>query len=263
MLELKPSEFHRVAAFFESLPYGPSIPNSVISGIGHGRVFANDTARPTAALVYNNGACTVAGAVDDLVFAEQVCQWLLQYHGSDYFILYAFPEAWEPALDGFLGSATRKRRRLDFDFNRATFVQHEGHGNSVPDGYEICRIDEPLMQRIRDVANPYSCNYWKSAAAFVQHGIGFCALHQDAIVGMCYTAFAWQGHHDIDILTAEGHQRKGLGTVLARTFIEHCLKHDLIPSWDCWANNQPSVALAEKLGFERRVEVQVFHGARP
>ena len=106
MLELKPSEFHRVAAFFESLPYGPSIPNSVISGIGHGRVFANDTARPTAALVYNNGACTVAGAVDDLVFAEQVCQWLLQYHGSDYFILYAFPEAWEPALDGFLGSAS-------------------------------------------------------------------------------------------------------------------------------------------------------------
>ncbi|MCR6480412.1 GNAT family N-acetyltransferase [Variovorax sp. ZS18.2.2] len=263
MLELNPSEYHRVASFFDSLPYGLSVPNSVIAGIGHGRAFANDLARPTAALVYNNGACTVAGIVDDFVFAKQVCQWLLEYHGSDYFILYAFPEAWEPVLEGFLGSATKRRRRFDFDFNRAKFIQHGGRVEGVPTGYEIRRIDEPLMQQIRDVANPYSRSYWKSAAAFAQHGIGFCALHNDAIVGMCYTAFAWQGHHDIDILTVEGHQRRGLGTLMARAFIEDCLQHGLDPNWDCWTDNQPSVALAEKLGFEPRVEVQTFHGVRP
>ncbi|CAN7482187.1 MULTISPECIES: hypothetical protein [Variovorax] len=64
MLELRPSEFHRVASLFDDLPYGPNIPNSVIAGIGRGRVFANDPARPTAALVYKNGACTLAGAAD-------------------------------------------------------------------------------------------------------------------------------------------------------------------------------------------------------
>ena len=263
MLELKPSEFHRVASLFDNLPYGPSIPNSVIAGVGHGRVFANYPTRPTAALVYNNGACTLAGTAGDVVFAEQVCQWLLEYHGSDYFILYAFPDAWEAVLDSILGSAAKKRRRLDFDFNRSRFARIEGWKSTVPTGYELLRIDEQLMQRIRDVANPYSRSYWKSAADFVQHGVGFCALHQDVIVSMCYTAFAWHGHHDIDILTAEGHRRKGLGTVAACAFIDHCLNHDLVPNWDCWTNNQPSVVLAEKLGFEARVEVPTYHGVRP
>ena len=264
MLELKLADFHRVASLFDGLPYGPSIPNSVITGIGHGRVFVNDLARPTAALVYNNGACTVAGTADDLVFAEQMCRWLLEYHGSDFFILYAFPEAWKAVLDSIFGSAATKRRRFDFDFDRAKFGQEKrGLESSVPTGYEIRRIDEQLMQRIREVANPYSRSYWKSAAAFEQHGIGFCALHEDAIVGMCYTAFAWRGHHDIDILTTKSHRCKGLATLMARAFIDHCLKHDLIPNWDCWTDNRPSVVLAAKLGFEARVEVQTFHGVRP
>ena len=119
------------------------------------------------------------------------------------------------------------------------------------------------MQRIRDVANPYSRSYWKSAADFEQHGIGFCAVHQDDIVSMCYTAFAWNGHHDIDILTAEGHRGIGLGATVACAFIDDCLKHDLVPHWDCWTSNQPSVRLAAKLGFEARVEVLTFHGVRP
>jgi RimJ/RimL family protein N-acetyltransferase len=64
-------------------------------------------------------------------------------------------------------------------------------------------------------------------------------------------------------LTAESHQNKGLGTLVACAFIAHCLKHDLVPNWDCWTSNRPSVVLAEKLGFEARVEVPTYHGVRP
>lgn len=42
--------------------------------------------------------------------------------------------------------------------------------------------------------------------------------------------------------------------MVACAFIDHCLKHGQIPNCDCWTNNRPSVALAEKLGFEARVE---------
>lgn len=260
MFELQQTDFHRVAFLFVSLPYGPSIPNSVITGIGRGRVFANDLARPTAVLVYNNGACTLAGAAEDVGFAEQVCKWLLEFHDSDYFILYAFPAAWEPVLDGIFGSAVKKRRRYDFDFNPSKFAQQMSWRNDVPSGYELRRIDEQLMQRIRDVENPYSRSYWKSASDFEQHGLGFCAIFQGAIVGMCYTAFAWGIHHDIDILTAEEHRRRGLAGLLASAFIKYCVKHGLVPSWDCWTKNEASMALAGRLGFEPRVEVSVYHG---
>lgn len=263
MHELEPAEFHFVSELFQSVPYGPTIPNSVISGIGPGRVFVDDVARPTAALVYNNGACTLAGnAEDDAAFAEAACRWLLEYHGSDYFILYAFPEAWELVLDKGFGTSITKRRRFDFDFLPSKFALLKGWRNAIPHGYELRRIDQVLMQKIRDEVLPYSQSYWKSAADFERRGLGFCLMHEGAVVSLCYTCFVWNGHHNIDIMTVERHQRKGLGLVVACAFIEHCLSNGLIPNWDCWSKNLPSVALATRLGFEPRVEVTTYHGVR-
>ncbi len=261
MLELQPSNYHNVAELFADLPYGISIPNSVIAGIGRGRVFVNRAAQPTAAFVYNNGACTLAGSANDHAFAEQVCRWLVKYEDQDYFILFAHPEAWEDVLDDLLGTKVRKRRRLDFDFNPTKFALLGGW-RTVPAGYELKRMDEVLMQQVREVANPYSRSYWRSAADFERHGLGFCITQGDAIVSMCYTAFAWQDHHDIDILTLDGHQRRGLGAAVGCAFIDHCLRHGLSPNWDCWTRNLASVALAQKLGFEARIEVPVYHGCR-
>lgn len=263
MHELQPSEFHRVASLFDSVPYGPTIPNTVIAGVGPGRVFVDDETQPTAALVYNNGACTLAGRGEDVAFGEAVCRWLLEYHGSDYFILYAFPDAWQLLLDKGLVNGVTKRRRFDFDFVPSKFALLKGWENTIPSGYELRRIDRALMQQIRDQMLPYSWNYWRSTADFERHGAGFCLIHQDAIVSVCYTCFAWNSHHDIDIMTMESHRRKGLGLVVACAFIDYCLSNGLIPNWDCWSKNRPSLTLAAKLGFAPRVEVTTYHGVRP
>ncbi|MEO7548600.1 MAG: GNAT family N-acetyltransferase [Ramlibacter sp.] len=263
MHELQPPEFHRIGSLFANLPYGPTIPNSVIFGWGPGRVFVDDEAQPTAALVYNNGACTLAGSADRLAFADAVCRWLLEFHGSDYFILYAFPEPWEALLDHGLLRNVTKRRRFDFDFAPSAFALLKGWEKAIPQGYELRRIDQSLMEQVRDHVLPYSQSYWKSAAEFERHGVGFCVIHDGAIVSLCYTCFAWNGHHDIDIMTTETDQRKGLGLLVACAFIEHCLSNGLTPDWDCWSRNKPSVALAAKLGFVPRVEVTTYHGVRP
>ncbi|WP_169457904.1 GNAT family N-acetyltransferase [Ottowia thiooxydans] len=264
MHELAPSDFSRVGFLFQDLPYGQTIPNSVIAGWGKGRVFVDDEAQPTAALVCNNGACTLAGDASQVVFAEAVCRWLLEYHGSDYFILYAFPDQWGSFLDRYLEPPhIRKRRRLDFDFSTPAFALLTNQPHVIPQGYELRRIDESLMEEIRQDVSPYSRSYWRSAADFHRHGIGFCVLYEAEIVGICYTCFTWNGHHDIDIMTSEKHQRKGLRLAVARAFIEHCIRNGLTPDWDCWSKNLASVQLAEKLGFTSRVEVTTFHGIRP
>ncbi|PZP93264.1 MAG: hypothetical protein DI587_29030 [Variovorax paradoxus] len=262
MHELRPSEFHRVAFLFGNLPYGPTIPNSVIAGTGPGRVFVDDAMQPTAALVYNSGACTLAGNSHSAAFGKAVCKWLLEYHGSDYFILYADPDAWHHLLDQFLVHGVTKRRRLDFDFVPSKFTLPDGGKNTNPRGYELRRIDQPLMEQVRGDLLPYSRSYWRSAADFARDGVGFCMVHQDAIVSVSYTCFAWKGHHDIDIMTVEGHRRRGLGHLVACAFIDHCLSNGLTPNWDCWSSNQASVALATRLGFVPRVEVTTYHGVR-
>jgi len=262
MHELQPYAFHRVANLFASLPYGPTIPNSVISGTGPGRVFVDSEIEPTAALVYNNGACTLAGSADSIAFGKAVCRWLSEYHGSDYFILYAFPDAWQELLDRELTRGVKKRRRLDFDFLHTKSALHKDWESQIPGGYRLHRIDRTLMELMRDEVLPYSSSYWRSAADFERHGVGFCLIHRDSIASVCYTCFAWNDHHDIDIMTIENHRGKGLALVAACAFINHCLRLGLTPNWDCWTDNQASVALAARLGFVPRVEVTVYHGVR-
>ncbi|WP_326540940.1 GNAT family N-acetyltransferase [Pseudorhodoferax sp.] len=263
MHELRPSEFHRIASLFGSLPYGPTIPNAVIAGMGPGRVFVDDATQPTAALVYNGGACTLAGNSRSTGFGEAVCKWLLEYHGADYFILYADPGAWQVLLDLSLVKGVTKRRRLDFDFVPSKFALPNGWEDTIPSGYALRRIDRTLMEQVRGELLPYSRSYWRSAADFERDGVGFCLIHQEAIVSVCYTCFAWNGHHDIDVMTVESQRRRGLGRVVACAFIDHCLANGLTPNWDCWSKNQPSVALAARLGFVPRVEVTTYHGFAP
>jgi len=260
MHELQPYAFHRVAHLFANLPYGPTIPNSVISRTGPGRVFVDSQIEPTAAFVYSNGACTLAGSTDSIAFGKSVCQWLSDYHGSDYFILYAFPDAWQELLDRELMRGVSKRRRLDFDLVLATFASHKGWESQIPSGYSLHSVDRALMELMRDEVLPYSRSYWRSAADFERHGVGFCLIHEDAIASVCYTCFAWNEHHDIDIMTVEGHRGKGLALVTACAFIDHCLSRGLTPNWDCWTENQASVTLAARLGFVPRVEVTAYHG---
>lgn len=156
-----------------------------------------------------------------------------------------------------------KRPRLDFDFTPTKLASFYDRQSAIHGDYELRRINIPLMDQIRDEVLPYSKNYWRSSAEFERDGVGFCIVHQTAIVSLCYTCFAWNRHQDIDIMTVEGHQRKGLGFAVACAFIDHCLGHSLTPSWDCWSKNRPSVALAEKLGFVPRIEVTTYHGVRP
>ena len=93
-----------------------------------------------------------------------------------------------PVLDGAFGGAVKKRRRYDFDFSPSKSARQKNWKTNVPPRYELRRIDEQLMQRIRGVANPYSRSYWKSASAFEQHGFGICAIFQGKAPQVCTSA---------------------------------------------------------------------------
>ena len=63
---------------------------------------------------------------------------------------------------------------------------------------------------------------------------------------------------EIDIHTKEKYRRRGLAHYAASAFIEECLARGLRPNWECWWDNEPSVSLAKKLGFEPISDHPVF-----
>ena len=55
----------------------------------------------------------------------------------------------------------------------------------------------------------------------------------------------------IDIEVLEEHRKKGIARALTIAFVNHCMKGDLVPHWDCVESNKASFQLAESAGFTK------------
>lgn len=62
----------------------------------------------------------------------------------------------------------------------------------------------------------------------------------------------------MDIVTQDRYRGLRLGQIVATNFILKCMEDKKKPRWDCDVNNNASIKLAEKLGFEKPIEYSVF-----
>ena len=91
---------------------------------------------------------------------------------------------------------------------------------------------------------------WPSLEGFIQRGFGVAGVLDGNVVAWCTAEYVGPAFCGIGIETVEPHRRKGIAFAVAREFLAECRRRGLSPYWECDAANEPSVALAEKLGFE-------------
>jgi len=114
--------------------------------------------------------------------------------------------------------------------------------------YQLKRIDAELYalclakEDTRDFVSLFD-----SADDFIRRGIGYCVLHDGAIVSGASSFTIYDSGIEISIQTKEAYQRRGLALCCGAQLILTCLAEGRYPSWD--AANLNSVALAEKLGY--------------
>jgi RimJ/RimL family protein N-acetyltransferase len=85
----------------------------------------------------------------------------------------------------------------------------------------------------------------------IENAIGIKAMDGDVLVGVCTTAAYAIKHNEIDIMVDREYRKQGIGYAIAYTFIKECYKRGEKPGWDCVSHNEPSKALATKLGFKQ------------
>lgn len=78
------------------------------------------------------------------------------------------------------------------------------------------------------------------------------------LISVCTSPYVGGGYAEIDIITIEEYQRKGLASVVGVHFIQDCLSRNLIPNWSCHTDNAASNELARKLGFEKIGEHSMY-----
>lgn len=261
LIELSPSQYSFIKSLLGSYSDYPVV-NAVLQGNAPGRVFVDQCSEPQSAFVLTNaGFSYLMGSSNKDGFYQSLKELLdreifpeIQSSDDPTLIFYPLSDGWETALKEILGARkVYNLFRKQFAFRNEKFAQHEDWRDKIPAGFSMHPIDQALLDETGTDMFP-----WESRRVFLEIGFGFMMMVGDEIACECRSVFVGGGAVEIDIHTDEKYQRRGLATIAASAFIEECLARGLRPNWECWWDNQPSMSLAQKLGFEPIEDHAVF-----
>jgi GNAT superfamily N-acetyltransferase len=240
----------------------------VFGGWYKGRIFVDDVTSPSAAYVWTPwGYHYFAGTPNNVSFNQAMRKMLadeLQPEsaavGESNILLTLAPEGDEVLVGDILPSPTAiKIYRSTFKFNKTKFQSVGDWKSRIPIDFSMAYIDANLAARLTDVI----CATWRNIDEFLERGFGYCLLEDGNILSVCHSAFIARNEVEIGISTENTFRRRGYGSLTAAAMITHCLENGFSPHWECFWDNEPSVALANKLGFEKTADVPIYYWEGP
>ncbi|MFN2185725.1 MAG: GNAT family N-acetyltransferase [Anaerolineae bacterium] len=258
--ELQKHQFWQVLPLFHGYLQDPMM-HAAIEGRSKGRVYVDDPADPEAAFVWTGTECAyVVGGQDNLEFLRALHELAVEEimpaaksDGRDYLSLFSFPRSYATELESLFSDQIPLRTPLcTFSFDEDTFLsRHFAPPRQMAGAAALKRIGK---EELAKPENSYLAGeiavYWGSIDSFLEDGTGFGALEGENLVSWCYVQAYGQGSQTIDIWTAPGHRRQGLGTLVAAAVIAKSLSDGYAPFWICDKANVASRRLAEGLGFQ-------------
>ena len=122
----------------------------------------------------------------------------------------------------------------------------------LPEGYRTAAMDEAAFR-----LHPFGhgMNY-ASYDDFRAEGSGTTTYNGDQIVACASSFLSLDGEVELDVFTAEEHRGKGLAAACVAGMLRDCMERGITVHWD--AQNETSLHLAEKFGFEQEAEYDVY-----
>jgi GNAT superfamily N-acetyltransferase len=258
MYELSQAQYGKVMPIFKSVTDNRAHVFAVIEGNNPGRVFVDDRDQPTAALIHT-GWSLIGGDAASAAF-NRALKTLLEDDimprvKDGHVLIYSFSDPWKDVVDDLLRDhGVRRVDRTVLDLDPDLFRQrHAGWQERIPADCRVERVDSALAGDLAD-----KLDTWGTIDNFLSHGFGFCVLKGAETVSRCHTVYAGGGYAETSVATEEAYRRRGLGTLAACAYIEHGLAQEISAEWGCFYN-EPSAAMAQKLGFVNRRDVQVHY----
>ncbi len=207
-----------------------------------GKVYVTSLERPASAVAVLGDFCFLAGKPDrEMVLREPEKGWSLLIPQND---------GWAKLIEECYGEKAKKLVRYAIKKEPDIFDKErlEAVVAGLPDGYVLKMMDEALFSRCRE--NEW-CQDWvsqyKDYEMYQKRGLGVVIEKDGEIVSGASSYSGYIGGIEIEIDTREDYRRRGLAYICGAKLVLECLGRGWYPSWD--AQNQWSVALAEKLGY--------------
>jgi GNAT superfamily N-acetyltransferase len=138
--------------------------------------------------------------------------------------------------------------RVRFKFNKVFFIDQNDSFASLPEGYELKRIDDTIYSKITGKIVPSFS--WDTKENFLNKGVGYCLLKEGMVVSTSFSSFISKDMIDVGIETDLNYRGQGLGVFPAAAMIHYCLEKGYSPIWGTNSDNVGSRKVANKLGYE-------------
>lgn len=222
---------------------------SVLTGVQQGYALVDDADQPNQAFVFHahyGFVNCIGNPPEDM---QSIAHMVMAYQSDrPYFNVTDFinyPKGITPYIkENF--ARVYDLERIVYQHDQASF--HDAPDPTLPTGVRIVPmskedfVDETIKNEV--------ILFWDKAEDMLEHAFGVKALYHNNVIGLCYAIAAANNRLDIDIITYESHRKKGVGYAMAHAFITQCYATGKLPHWCCVSLNEPSVALAKKLGFK-------------
>ena len=256
---LEVEEYKTLRPLYQNLRFNLVV-DSIIDGTTPAWVFVDQKPEPRSSLMWNKmDALLLAGYADNDAFNRSLGETLIQKIIPDArkryipeMSFYCDTNGWEAKLGTILkGRSVHKASRRFYQYDRLKFDWRR----QIPFGYEIRRIDESLLESKAfenvDQVVGWVRSFWRSNQDFVKKGVGYCLIKEKTIASWCLSVYVSEANYEFGVATVPEYRRLGLATLVASACVEYCEETELTPHWHCWNDNKGSVAIAERIGFER------------
>lgn len=254
MIELPPSDFHKVRALFAPLMASQMFCAGVLDGLYQGRVFVDDAENPISGFVTKDTQWWfLAGDAHNADFNKALNTGLFERSvtGEKSWggMLVCYPDDWDAQMTTiYAPHIPNTTDRLHYTC-RALNIDWR---SQIPDGFEIRFVDDSLAADGIEVHGAAAdvLELRHDAPEPDRKAVGFVAVHDGKIVASSVIDCIVNGGGDIGLFTDPDVRRRNLAFLTSAAVIEYALGHGVeVVHWDCQAFNTGSIKTAEKLGL--------------
>jgi len=150
--------------------------------------------------------------------------------------------------------AVRFHRRINFKFNNINFRKKSL--SALPLGISVAPISEKTFNEFGSLVIPRL--FWKTFSQFENSAKGFELREGDLVVAVAFSAFITSSELELGMEVHQDKRKLGYGILITAQLIDYCMANMLIPVWSCNFANKGSYNLAQKLGFEPRLNLPYY-----
>lgn len=238
---LNKEQYHLASHCFDANSPNIAFIQSIMENKIPGQIFVDCLKNPQAACVFTEGPYGFVSknftfdklqALEALITNKNTGQ-------SNFKLMMDSSEILMPANSENITAIGRSYMKLNREKMRKDVV--------CPEGFSLHFIDNILFEK----------GHWKELMRsiygtrqnYLAHAAGYCLMHNNKVVSEAHAVIS-NDFAELGVVTDPLYRKLGLSTIVCHSLILYCLDRGFQAKWSCDSQNEASLRLAVKLGFE-------------